>query len=223
MRNIICIGLISLSFIAYGQIQKGAEIIDLNFSYILSNSETIGALDGTLRTFRTESRTINILPNIGIAIKKNQLLYIGANLLFNKGTNNRFFSSGFTQLVTTNNVYSFVLGYERLLQIENRLFIAPSLSGSIGFGKRKGEDFSGEVDNSIVQYRVSLAPRMYYFANEKWALTGSIGFIEYRRNEEKIDVPNGEDLKAINQNFQSTFGLNSWRLGVRFILNNSSD
>lgn len=218
MRITILTFLCLISFVSAAQFNKGARIIDADFSYVSNKSETLAILGGTLSTFSFENKALNISPSVGFAVQQNQLIYVGLDFQFEERTSQSTFSTPFKSTI-----YSVELGYERLFELNEKLYLAPTLSGTVGFGSREGLSVTEEVDIDLLAYGIELSPKLYYFIDSKWALSGSVGFIEYSRREEKVKPTGEEEFKLVTNTFQTILGLNSWTLGVSFILNNGSE
>ena len=220
MRYTVATTLIMFSFISFGQISQGAKVIDLSFSYGESKNEILSQFNGVYSKYEVSSRLVNLNTSWGIAFSRNKIFHIGMSLSSSRSERPIFFSTQSETFVSTSNIYSIVVGYEQLFEIVENVYLSPFFSGSFGLGKKKETDSQG-FDSDLTEFAIAVTPRMYYFIDDRWVLTGSIGFLEYRRSKEEVDIPNQEAVNLVNESLQSTFGLNSWMLGVRFIMNNS--
>ncbi len=175
---------------SFGQIQKGAKVIDLGFSYShfsLSNSSF----------FSGQSL-------IGFTIAENKLFYGGIRHTIQKFNFSN--SDGKDQLT------SLVVGYEKFIELAPKIYFAPFITGSFGVGETKTPSATFDTNN----LSISAQPRLHYFINNKWSVVASVGIIQYEREVTKVD--GGENV--IDKQFAATLNATNTFFGIRLNLNN---
>ncbi|WP_462252929.1 outer membrane beta-barrel protein [Ekhidna sp.] len=172
------------------QIQEGAKVIDLSFSF--SDSES----PGSSTFFFGQSL-------IGFATSENTLFYGGL----------RYESLNFSSTGNEVNEHltSFVVGYEKLFELNEKVYFSPFITTSYGFGKIENPSVTSDMN----QFTFSIQPRLHYFINNKWSVVASVGIVQYISEKEKSGGGEltrkriGANLNAANTSFGIRLNLNN--------------
>jgi hypothetical protein len=192
MRNIFIITLIFVSFCSYSQLKKGARVIDLSLAYNKTD----------YANFRVLSNFF-VQPLVGFTKSENQLIYAGIRY----ERQNHDYSGSFS----VRNLTSLVVGFERLFELNPKIYFSPFLSGTVGVGTQKDDNMS----NDLKAFTVSLRPRLHYFINSKWSVVASVGAIEYQR-----EIQNNDFVNFAQEYFSANLNASNVFFGIRLNLNN---
>jgi len=204
------------------QVSPNASFIDATFSFNRSDEkEEFAVNSGTPRDF-TSSNLFSSLE-YGFALSSSDFLLFGLSHDRNGFTyESTDFDGDPISFGETSNLYSVNAAFEKFFSIKSNLFIVPRISGSVGIGTKTYEDDGEEADNNLIGYSFAIVPRVQYFLNEKWAITGSFGNISFSKRIEKLDLETAdEDPKNRDIRAGVFFGVNTFSLGIRYYLNNA--
>ncbi|WP_424963051.1 hypothetical protein [Ekhidna sp.] len=190
MRHLFTLIFTIASVWSFAQIKDGAKVIDLSFSYSDFNSNGSSSFSF-------------VQPLVGFSITENQVFYGGFRYERQK--------QNFSNTSSKENIVSLVLAYEKLFELNSKIYFAPIISGSFGFGK--GNDPAGDSD--ISSFRIGISPRLHYFITNKWSVVASVGAISYSKEVQKSD--NGD---FATESFGASLNASNVNFGIRMILNN---
>jgi hypothetical protein len=221
MRKLILILSITCSFSVAGQFQEKTSFVDGTASF--SSFHRNDPINGD-----RASALVRSSFSFGTSVSEKSFFFFGVqseglNLIssFRDFSNNGAVT--FYEFTTSENIYSVSLGFEKFLKLNERLFFVSLWSGSFGLGKGFSEwsdDLNSKVENDLTNFSVGVSPRLQYFIDNKWAVTGSIGSFNLTR---RISKNKGSSDKIKETQFNSGFGLNTFGLGIRLYLNNSAE
>ncbi|MEP0986319.1 hypothetical protein [Ekhidna sp.] len=185
MRSLFVFTLLLSSFLASAQIKEGAKVVDFS----MSNSNANG------------SSFFFIQPLIGFGTAENELVYVGIGYTRQKSD----FSGN------TENFTSLIIGYEKFIELNSKVYFSPFISGSYGIGKSE----NGTTSDDLNSFSLALRPRLHYFMNSKWSVVASVGAIQYTRQVAKNAFGEStSDFFSMNLNSSNVF------FGIRLNLNN---
>lgn len=190
MRNLLVITLLFGSITCFSQIKDGAKVIDLSFSYSDFNSNGSSSFSF-------------VQPLVGFAMSENQVFYGGFRY--------ERLKQDFSNTTSKENIVSLVLAYEKLFELNSKIYFAPMVSGSFGLGK--GENPAGE--NDINSFSIGFRPRLHYFITNKWSVVASVGTIAYSKEVQKSD--NGD---FTTESFAASLNASNINFAIRLNLNN---
>ncbi|GAA4270726.1 outer membrane beta-barrel protein [Aquimarina gracilis] len=186
--------------------KKGDVFISGSLSYNKTNFENNNDFD------EDRSRWV-IQPRIGYFINSN--FAIGTRLSYSKfkSDNSQDFSSDGSDVgIGIFGRYYFTP--------QKRFSIYADASASYFRGKSEQEFiFNDQIEITEIEndsYAVAISPGIQFFVSEKFALTSSIGSIEFSISEGETINPDGERFTRESDNFSINLGLDNIFLGILY-------
>lgn len=220
MKHSLSLIILFFSLSGFSQLEKGAKFLDGYSSYSFFRYQDDPNILNQSNVF------LNSTLNFGTALSSKTILILGLNTeLESRSFEYNSFdpnSGDFIPITSTQDesVNSVLIGVEKYLKLKEKIYFTTVFSASIGLGKyRRVESTIGDMERDLFRYSFSITPRIQYFLNDKWAITGGIGSIFFKQTLGEIE---GVEEKSKETEFRSNLGLNTFGLGVRFYLNNSS-
>ena len=226
MKKILTIALLFFfSSELLGQISPNAKFFDALISFNgRTDKEEFAVNSSSLRDTRSSNLDANF--NFGFAASSSDMILIGFSHDYNAFSYEIFqtFDNSIFEFSEKTNFFSMEFAYEKFIFINDRLLFSPRIGGSVGIGRKTYEQEDSELQNNMLGFSIFLSPRLQYFLDDRWALTGSIGNISLTKRVEYLnqDVLE-EDPKNKELNVGAFFGANTFGIGVRYYFNNDQN
>ena len=188
MKKLLILFFTFCFFLSFSQVKEGAKIVDLSLSFTASDA----------------GESIFIQPLIGFATAENQVFYVGLS----HNSQKQEFDFGDERKTSFT---SFIVGYEKFVELGERVYFGSSFAGTYGIGKTEFLDDETDYNNIALIFR----PRLHYFINSKWSVVTSVGNVQYsRQTAEDSFGENTSDVFSVNLNTSNIL------FGIRLNLNN---
>lgn len=222
---------ITVTHIAFSQINKGAILLEGNINFYETKTEDEFFVNFSSGVYDYKSTFFAVNPKIGFFTSETILVGIGLNYE-HVGYRYKTTFDGVTFSTRTekSNLYFINPYIKKFIPIKDKLFLTLTGNAFIGLGKVKytdeedgAEDF--EIKNDQIAFRVNVSPGVTYFLSPQWALTASFGqlFYNYKKEELSEELGLSNQPKNVDTTYGVSFQFNTFGVGVQYLLRNKSE
>lgn len=202
-----------ISKISLAQINKGAILLEGSGGF--SINKTVN--DQVSSSYKLESRnsSANLGSQIAFFTSETFSLGVGISYAFSKSKTTQDGS----KTESTYTMMSLTTSATKYINLTDKLYFTGALTLSGGAGVTRNEPY--ETTYYMYQIRTNVAPGLAYFVSNRWMITTTMGSLYANYNWRKLEE--FEDNKYNEFNGGLSFQLNTFSIGVRYLLRNSEE